>query len=135
MTISFKVIGQPQSKARPRFANGHIYTPKGTKVYEADVKKAYLAVAQGYYFKDGPVSLVITAYLKRAKSNRRKFATTKPDIDNILKAVLDGLNGVAFDDDKQVANISAHKLYCNNADDIPYIIVKLDNFNFKEESK
>ena len=80
MTISFKVIGQPQSKARPRFANGHIYTPKGTKVYEADVKKAYLAVAQGYYFKDGPVSLVITAYLKRAKSNRRKFATTKPDI-------------------------------------------------------
>ena len=53
MTISFKVIGQPQGKARPRFANGHIYTPKGTKVYEADVRKAYLAVAQGYYFKDG----------------------------------------------------------------------------------
>lgn len=51
MTISFKVIGQPQSKARPRFANGHIYTPKGTKVYEADVKKAYLAVAQGYYLR------------------------------------------------------------------------------------
>lgn len=39
MTISFKVSGQPQGKARPRFVNGHIYTPKCTKIYEADVKK------------------------------------------------------------------------------------------------
>ena len=124
MTISFKVSGQPQGKARPRFVNGHIYTPKCTKIYEADVKKAYLAVAQGYYFKDEPVSLVVTAYLKRAKSNRRKFATTKPDVDNILKAILDGLNGVAYNDDKQVIKLSIEKFY----DDDDCVVVNISDY-------
>ena len=37
--------------------------------------------------------------------------TVKPDIDNIVKIVLDGLNGVAFTDDKQVIEIQAQKCY------------------------
>lgn len=125
MTISFNVSGQPQGKARPRFANGHIYTPKTTKEYETKVKRAYLRAAKNYSFKDKPVSLKIVAYLKRTKSNKRLFATAKPDIDNIVKAVLDGLNDVAFDDDKQVVNVTACKLYCDCPDDIPYTEVEL----------
>lgn len=35
----------------------------------------------------------------------------KPDVDNILKAVLDGLNGVAYEDDKQVVTARASKAY------------------------
>ena len=35
----------------------------------------------------------------------------KPDINNIIKAVLDGLNGVAYEDDKQVVEAIGRKYY------------------------
>ena len=38
-------------------------------------------------------------------------ATKKPDIDNVIKSVLDGLNGVAYEDDKQVVKLTANKYY------------------------
>ena len=37
--------------------------------------------------------------------------TKKPDLDNVLKAVLDGLNGIAFVDDSQVVNVCMAKHY------------------------
>lgn len=128
MIINFVVMGQPQGKARPRFANGRVYTPKATKDYEEKVKKAYLTAANGYGgygFGDKPVILKITAFLKKAKSNKRICATTKPDLDNIVKAVLDGLNGVAFFDDKQVIGINAIKLYCCSSEAVPYLEVSI----------
>lgn len=62
--------------------------------------------------------------MQRAKSNKRQHATTKPDIDNIIKAVLDGLNGVAFKDDKQVTSIKATKFYCSY-NEPPYLEVRI----------
>lgn len=35
----------------------------------------------------------------------------KPDCDNIAKAILDALNGVAYDDDKQVVRLHVEKEY------------------------
>ena len=37
--------------------------------------------------------------------------TTKPDVDNLLKTVLDGLNGVAWEDDSQVTELHGYKLH------------------------
>lgn len=37
--------------------------------------------------------------------------TTKPDGDNILKVVMDALNGLAYDDDKQVVKMGIIKVY------------------------
>jgi Holliday junction resolvase RusA-like endonuclease len=34
-----------------------------------------------------------------------------PDIDNIIKIILDGLNGAAYQDDKQVVAVVARKHY------------------------
>lgn len=123
--ISFKVYGQPKGKARPRFANGRVYTPKATKDYEAKIKKAYLTVSNGYSFGDKPVRISITAFFKKAKSNKGIYAIKKPDLDNIVKAVLDGLNGVAFDDDKQVICIDAIKLYCCGSENVPCMKVSV----------
>ena len=36
---------------------------------------------------------------------------TTPDVDNILKIVLDGLNGVAYADDSQVVEAACRKHY------------------------
>lgn len=37
--------------------------------------------------------------------------TVKPDIDNVLKAVLDAMNGVVYADDKQVFEVTVTKQY------------------------
>ena len=42
---------------------------------------------------------------------RGDFVLTKPDIDNALKTVLDALNGVVYEDDKQVADVQMQKHY------------------------
>lgn len=128
MKMKFKVMGQPVPKSRPRFTkNGHAYTPKSTADYEKDVCTAYQTTANGYTFTDKPLSIHIIAHLKRAKSNKKEFATSRPDIDNIVKSILDGLNGTAFKDDSQIVNINARKLYCNNVNDIPFVEVELND--------
>ena len=54
MTISFKVIGQPQGKARPRFANGHIYnTPSDDCIIAAKIcLEGYTLSDKILYFMD-----------------------------------------------------------------------------------
>ena len=41
--------------------------------------------------------------------------TKRPDIDNLAKAILDGLNGIAYTDDNQVAELEIQKLYSDKA--------------------
>ena len=39
--------------------------------------------------------------------------SAKPDIDNVIKAVLDALNGIAYKDDARVVELEARKVYGN----------------------
>lgn len=123
--VSFTVPGKPQGKARPRFntLTGRAYTPNKTGAYERLVALCYKQA--GGKLLDGAIRIDIKAYYPIAKSHTKKNkaamesgeikATIKPDIDNVAKAVLDGLNGVAFEDDKQVINLRIAKAYANEA--------------------
>ena len=88
------------------------------KSYERQIAEAYEA-QQGPCF-DVPVTVVIEAVFsipkswtraKKAEAAAGKLAPGKPDIDNILKVVLDGLNGIAYEDDKQVTIVQCKKFY------------------------
>lgn len=64
-----------------------------------------------------PVHVHVTAILKRPKRLQRKNDpkgliphTKRPDLDNIVKAVLDSLN-IILNDDSQVHSLSASKAY------------------------
>lgn len=113
-TVTFVVFGEPEGKQRPRKGKcGHFYTPYKTKVYEDKVRRAYLVAAKGKYFQ-GMITIGMTAYYRIPKSWTKKkkqqaeageIGPTKPDIDNVLKAVMDGLNGVAYDDDCMVCDL------------------------------
>lgn len=46
----------------------------------------------------------------------------KPDIDNITKIVLDGLNGIAYKDDNQITKIEVKKIYSETS----YIEVEIN---------
>lgn len=110
--VNVIIDGMPVAKARPRFSNGHTYTPSKTTNYEYKVAQLY----EGPKI-EGPVMLDIgfffpipKSWSKKKKENPPTF-TKKPDIDNLLKAIMDGLNGVAWDDDSQVNRVSMFKGY------------------------
>ena len=111
--------GDPVGKGRPRFTKGgRAYTPKRTKDYEARVRKAYIE-SNGPYFGKQPVSVCITMHFQIPKSvSKKKRAAMigapclkRPDVSNCWKAIEDGCNGVAFEDDAQIAEIHASKMW------------------------
>ena len=74
------------------------------------------------YFKRGtPVAVTIRAYYRPpARTSRKKLVLMqegklrplrKPDVDNIVKAVCDALNGWAYHDDSQIVHIAAGKYF------------------------
>ena len=114
-----KIPGRPRGKSRPRFHNGHAYTPKTTKEYEKEIRDCY--ITQDGRKHDGSVTVDIEAIFKIPESwtKKKKWETidkgkrpeVRPDIDNIVKIVMDALNGIAYDDDSQVVEIKARKIY------------------------
>ena len=48
---------------------------------------------------------------KKQKMIESEYPTKKPDTDNMLKAVSDALNGVAYTDDKQVVSVKVNKYW------------------------
>lgn len=113
------IHGDLHGKGRPRFANGHAYTPETTRRYEGKIQAAWV-LAHGKRI-DGPVAVHITAYqtlpkraskaLREAVAAGKAWPLRKPDVDNVIKIVLDALNGYAYNDDTQVVRLYADKMY------------------------
>lgn len=134
MIVEFVVYGKPQGKARPRFTrrSNSIYTPKKTEMYEAQIAKAYKAAANGFSFGDKPVEIWITAVFAKAKTSKKEYPTIKPDIDNVQKAIFDGLNGIAYNDDKQIVTATIHKCFCMLEGEEPRILVTVTEYKGDE---
>ena len=108
------------------------YTPEKTASYENFVKVCYLNKYKGQKL-DGEIIAEIIAYFSIPKSFSKKKRseaiegkikpTKKPDTDNIAKTILDSLNGIAFEDDKQVVALLVKKLYGEEAK----VVVSLKN--------
>lgn len=123
---SYKVTvpGIPVGKGRPRMTvrGGHAraYTPEKTARYENLVRTAFTQAYPDFTPFDEPLNVFIRAMFPIPKSWPKKkqksafWASKKPDIDNVIKSVFDGLNGVAWTDDKLVCELSACKIYTNN---------------------
>ena len=97
-----------RTKVTTRNGYPHVYTP--TKTLEEEEIVGYAYRGEKY---TGAVRLTLhmfKALPKRTPKNiQRERNTSKPDIDNVLKAVMDALNGIAYDDDSQVCEIHVYK--------------------------
>lgn len=119
--IQFFVPGKPVGKGRPRFTrSGNTFTPEKTRAYEAAVAWECRKAMKGKLPSTLPQNVSVEVMVKPPKSWTKIktknalggfIAPGRPDIDNYLKAVLDGCNGVAFLDDSQVVAVYATKRY------------------------
>ena len=116
--ITFTIPGKPFGKQRPRATRqGRMYTPAQTVAFETVVRQ--VGIEHFPTPLTGPVRVTIIAtFIPAASWSKAKRAeklhrphTQKPDLDNCAKAILDGLNRIAFADDGQVAEISARKVW------------------------
>lgn len=125
MKVQVIAYCDPIPKGRPRFSiyRGHVhtYTPKKTADYERLIADAYKEQAQYKFERDQALNVKISFGMPIPKSTTRTIRaqmidglmkhTKKPDVDNLIKSVLDALNGIAWEDDAQIVKVSATKEY------------------------
>lgn len=118
-SATFSVRGKPEPKGSTR-----AFVPKGwtravitsanpkAKVFAELVRWAAQEVAPPQLLT-GPVEVSMAFGLQRPKSASRKrvWPTTKPDVDKLVRLVLDALTHVVWADDAQVVRQSASKEY------------------------
>lgn len=122
-TVQITIPGTPVGKGRPRFTRqGHTYTPDKTREFERRVKAAFIKSGEATFKPNTKLILTVVAYMpipaSLPKKVKRKLFnephSKKPDLDNIIKAVSDGLNGIAFEDDSKIWIICGKKVYSDN---------------------
>lgn len=117
----FVVPGRPRAKQRPRLVQGgRVITPKETVEYERKLRDHYLKAHSDQPLLEGDVAVDLFAFY----SNR-----IHPDLDNIIK-ILDGVNKVAWDDDKQVKEIHAYLLVNKDEEERLEVFIRRLNKNF-----
>lgn len=144
--ISFVVPGRAVPKERPRTVrDGTVtYTPKRTLDFEKTIKDKAWSVMRSYKPYTGPVKVSLRFFFKPPQSwpEPKKEAaleglivpTGRPDLDNIAKAVLDGLNDVLIIDDAQIVSKAAEKLY-GEEERIEVIVEKVQSYSSRIQWK
>ena len=136
MIYEFEVPGKVIGKGRPRLNSytGVVYTPTKTKDYESLVEQYFLLKYPRFKTLEGRIKVSIIAYFSIPKATKKSdinemldnniSPTKKPDIDNIIKIVLDAMNKFAFKDDTQVTKLEVEKKYAETSK----IYVKIEEY-------
>lgn len=111
--------GRPRLCGRGRFARA--YDPPKSKAYKQLIKDS---IEHPKDITDVPLMFELRIYRRIPTSERKKtrqdmldgliLPTKKPDVDNVLKGVMDALTGVIWQDDSQVCDIVCVKRYSEN---------------------
>lgn len=118
---TFTVLGTPKPQGSKRaFINPRTKRPvvveqggAQLKDWRTDVQQAALAAHTGDPF-EGPVRVTLRFTLQRPKSHpktKETWPTTRPDVDKLVRGVLDAITHVCFNDDSQVTELLAFKAW------------------------
>ena len=125
ISIIFTVYGEPVPKGRPRFSTRGkfpvAYTPEKTKTYETEVAMMAKAAMGASEVLDGALEafIYVTFPVPPSYSKKRTEAclsdvekhTKRPDLDNVIKSVIDGMDKIVFFNDSQITSIHSTKVY------------------------
>lgn len=95
------------------------------------------------YAADKALAVEIVLYYTRPKSMTKKNQLlaqqgllrpiVKPDVDNVIKAILDALNGMAFEDDRQIVQVTCEKWYDTTDENEGFAVVTIKGWDYKRE--
>ncbi len=117
--MRIQIDGNPIPTARPRVTRYGTYNPRGRE--KTRLKTYFLSL--NLLCLQGPLKVVLEFNMPFPKTSNKKTRhllsegkihhIKTPDIDNLIKFILDCANGILFDDDKQVIELWASKRYSN----------------------
>lgn len=131
--ICFTIPGTPVPWQRAGRNGKRSYdTPRNLNAKAAFAWEAKVAMGNTQPFK-GPVRLKLQFVFKWPSSytqTRRRacygnMRDTKPDIDNLCKTVMDGLNGIAWGDDAQVSELITSKFFTESEERTQVVVEPL----------
>ena len=125
MKIQFRVSGKPVGKERARYSQktGGFYTPTKTKIFEHHV--AYCArqcmMKNKKIITSGAVAVDVVIFHKVPVSYNKQERVDAlanlsrpiktPDVDNVLKCIMDGMQNVVYKNDNQVVDARSRRCY------------------------
>jgi Holliday junction resolvase RusA-like endonuclease len=133
--LTFTVPGQPVAQGRGRAvamktpfgARARVIDPEKSRDWKRTLGTIALETMRARNltpFPAGvPLEVEVVAVFSRPKSipkregAQRKWRPSKPDADNVAKAVLDGLNGIAYPDDSAVVALRVWKFVAAAGED------------------
>jgi len=135
-SLRFTIPGEPQGKGRARIGKvggfSRMFTPAKTLAYEGLVAQMAQQAMAGAPLMEGPVSLSLELLhtIPRSAPKRQRAdmlsgrmrPTKKPDADNVLKAICDGMNGVVWRDDVQAVEVRLSKRFA----EVPGVVVTVE---------
>lgn len=115
LSSGFFVKGRPVPQGSMKFIRPGVMIHSRAEdlaLWRADIARN--AQLNGFKPIQGGVKVQIDFVFLKPKSTNRAYPWVKPDIDKLIRAVLDGLTGVAYEDDCQVILLQASKTYGQN---------------------
>lgn len=123
---------------RPAQSGDRRFTPAKTRHFQEQIRlytSKYLASFDTPFDPlAGPIRVSISFFLSKPKSVKREIPSVKPDIDNLVKSVLDAVSktknspALLFENDSQIVSLKAEKHYAP-AD--PKIVLYLEPYEYK----
>lgn len=114
ISAQFFVSGKPVPQGSLKFINGHAIHVRAQDLalWRADI--ARVAKLSHVQKAEEGVEIALTFITNKPKTSKRSEPYIRPDLDKLIRAVLDGLTGVAYEDDGQVTKVIAQKQYGNS---------------------
>jgi len=118
--LTFRVDGEPVAQPRHRIASrgrfATAYIPRGHAIHawKWAIEEAAREEAErvGWVPRKGiALAVSMVFWFERPRSNKTQLHTQRPDLDNLAKAVLDALHGIAYLDDSVVDEIRLSKAW------------------------
>lgn len=109
--IEFRVDGQPIPQGSMKVIRGHVIHSQGSALAAWRSAIALSARKAGAFPVRDPITITMTFVFARPRTVKRLEPTVPPDLDKLVRAVLDALTAIAYVDDGQVIEIYAKKMY------------------------
>jgi len=133
MTKSYVIKGKPVPLARPRFVGKHVYDEQK----QEKILFGWELRAQNPSFEVCEIRMEIEFCMPICGCSKKQTAEMvgrphgkRPDLDNLIKFVLDASLGILFEDDSLVSEIVARKVYML----IPCTRIKVSPYGEEQET-